>query len=586
MTLCKFVLKTYVLVLGTSLIYSPMLFAQAAPAALPSGQTLRVNAREVVLDINVTDAKGNYVHGLTLDKFTVLEDGKQMSPRSFREYRSDQEQAEPASAARESLPPNTFANTVAPATTRPLNILLLDSLDTPVATQSIVKQRMLDFVDKMPAGTRVAVFSLSPTGQLSVVQGFTADPELLKAALKSKKLNLGLPILEDTGQDVHVDVPTSMFEGQQNYQADTQTQAKQSSTQPPPPQVAYDQDVDCMHAAMRGQYTFTAINQIARYLSGVPGRKNLIWYTGLFPGWMSNKHHENCYDFRQEMIATEGMLNYSHVSVFTVDPRALDILAKNPPNSIIVQRLNVEHLEMEAVAEATNGKAIYNTNDLAGAARQAIEYGANYYTIGYTPTNQTMDTRRRSITVKVDQPGLTLNYKNNYLALPPGIQINGKAMDKATPLQSAMLRGSLQPTEILFHVGVTSAGATDTILPAGNNADPKAMKPPYRHLTLNYNIDINGIQFDSSPDGSYHGQFEYAVMVYNNDDGKTVNSSVMAAKPNVPLAVYQSMLDSGANVRQEVAVPAKGDYILRIGVHDMTTDHVGAIEIPVSAIKP
>jgi hypothetical protein len=149
-----------------------------------------------------------------------------------------------------------------------------------------------------------------------------------------------------------------------------------------------------------------------------------------------------------------------------------------------------------------------------------------------------------------------------------------------------MTRGSLQPTEILFRVGATSAAGSDAILPPGSNPDPKAMKPPYRHITLNYNIDINGIQFDASTDGSYHGQFEYAAVVYDNSDGKVVNSSVMAAKPNVPLGVYQSMLDSGANLRQEIAVPAKGDYILRIGVHDLTTDHVGAIEIPASSITP
>jgi VWFA-related protein len=572
----KFALISCVLVFSAGQFLSPRLFAQASPAPLPSGQTLRVNAREVFVEINVTDAKGNYVHGLTLNNFTVLEDGQPMSPRSFTEHRSDLNKPEPASEAKPSLPPNTFSNTVAPEAANSLNILLLDSLDIPIATQSIVKQRMLDFVDKVAAGTRVAVFSLSPTGQLSVVQGFTADRELLKAALKSKKLNLGIPSLEDTGQDVHVDMDASMFEG---------TQTNKSATQPPPT-VAYDQDVECMHGGERAEYTLTAMNQIARYLSGVPGRKNLIWYTGLFPVSMSNKHGQNCYDFRQDFGAAEGLLAHSHVVVFPVDSRALDILAKNPPNSTIVQRQVVEHLMMEAVAESTGGKAIYNTNDLAGAAQQAIDYGNNYYTIAYTPPNQTMDTRRRSITVKVDQPDLTLNYNHNYHALPPDILVNGKAVQRATPLQTAMTRGSLQPTEILFRVGATSAAGSDAILPPGSNPDPKAMKPPYRHITLNYNIDINGIQFDASTDGSYHGQFEYAAVVYDNSDGKVVNSSVMAAKPNVPLGVYQSMLDSGANLRQEIAVPAKGDYILRIGVHDLTTDHVGAIEIPASSITP
>jgi VWFA-related protein len=570
----KFVLSFSALVLSAGPLCSNQ-FAQSTPASPTSVPTLRVNAREVEVDINVTDTKGNFVHGLTLGNFTVLEDGRQMSPRSFREHRSDEQQAGPASAAYPSLPHNTFANSVAPETARPLNILLLDSLDTPVATQAIVKKRMLDFVDKMAAGTRVAVFSLSPTGQLAVVQGFTSDPELLKSALKSKKLNLGISTLEDTGQDVHVDVPVEMFEG---------TSTGKSSAPAPP--VAYDQDLECLHAAMRGQYSLTAMNQIARYLSGVPGRKNLVWYTGLFPERMGNKHGQTCYDFRQDMNTAESLLAHSHVYVYPVDSRALDILAKNPPNSIIVQRLNSEHLVMEAVAESTGGKAIYNTNDLAGAALQAIDAGSNYYSIIYMPPNQTMDTRRRWITVKVDQPDLTLNYTRGYHALPPDILVNGKAVERASPLQTAMLRGSLQPTEILFRVGVTPAAGTDAILPPGSNADPKAMKPPYRHLTLNYNIDINGIQFDPSPDGSYHGQFEYAVIVYDNSDGKTVNSSVMAAKPNVPLSVYQSMLDSGANLRQEIAVPAKGDYILRIGVHDLTTDHLGAIEIPVSTITP
>ena len=35
--------------------------------------------------------------------------------------------------------------------------------------------------------------------------------------------------------------------------------------------------------AERGLITFAAIRQIARYLSGMPGRKNLIWSSAAFP---------------------------------------------------------------------------------------------------------------------------------------------------------------------------------------------------------------------------------------------------------------------------------------------------------------
>jgi hypothetical protein len=326
--------------------------------------------------------------------------------------------------------------------------------------------------------------------------------------------------------------------------------------------------------------------EISRYLSGMPGRKNLIWYSGGFPDRMRDKQGSVCYDFRDDLSTAEGLLAISHVVVYPVDSRALDLLAKNAPDSRIVRTQATEHQVMESVAESTGGKTFFNINDLAGAAQQAIDTGANYYTITYAPTNQTMDTRRRSITVKVDQPDLNLLYRHQYHALPSNTTLSGKPVDKATPLQSAMMRGALEPTEILFHVTVALAPTTEATLPPGSNPDPKAMKPPYRHLTLNYLIDINGIQFDLSDDGNYHGQFEYAVNVYDTDDGKLVNSSTMAAKPALADDAYESMLEGGAKLRQEIGLPAKGDYILRIGVHDLTTGHLGVIEVPVSAITP
>jgi hypothetical protein len=149
-----------------------------------------------------------------------------------------------------------------------------------------------------------------------------------------------------------------------------------------------------------------------------------------------------------------------------------------------------------------------------------------------------------------------------------------------------MMRGALESTEVLFHVAATLAPTQDAALPPGNNPDPKAMKPPFRHVTLAYNVDINGIQFDPADDGSYHGQFEYGVNVYDAGDGKLVNSNFMSAKPALPPAVYQSMLTGGAKLKQEIDLPAKGNFVLRIGVHDLTTDRVGALEIPASSITP
>jgi len=556
-----------------SFLPAAVLLAQS-PAPTPAAP-LQVYSREVVVDINVADAKNIPVRGLTRDDFTVLEDGRPVLPRSFREHRSDQPQAEPGQPQPASAP-NSFTNSGAPESIRPLNILLLDSLDTPVATQSILQKRLADFVDKVAAGTRIAVFSVSATGQLDLLQSFTTDRDLLKTALKSKKLNLQIPTYEDSGQEPTNEIPPDL-------QVD-----RHGNPIPPPPSApqAIHPDVECNHAAIRGQDDTSALTQLAHYLSGMPGRKNLIWYSGGFPERMRDKSGALCYDLRADLQQADALLEHSHVVVYPVDPRALDALAQKAPDSYIVHQQSVEHLSMEAIAEDTGGKAFYNSNDLGGAAAQAMDIGGNYYTITYTPTNQNNDTRLRTLSVKVDKPDLTLIYMHGYHALPPNVMLNGQAMQRATPMQTAMMRGSLQPSEILFHVDVAPAAATEAALAPNNNADPKAMKPPYRRLTLSYQLDIRNIEFAQSPDGLFHGQFEYAVNVYDAGDGKLLNSSQMAAKPAMPLAAYQSLFTSGAKLHQEIDVPAKGDYVLRIAFHDLTTGHIGALEIPSSAVHP
>jgi VWFA-related protein len=533
----------------------------------PAPPTVRIYTREVIVDVNVTDAAGNPVPGLTRSDFTVTENGQPMTLRSFREHAP--EAAETAVPAGPALPHNTFANTGPPEGVHPLFILLFDALDTPIASQAVVRQRMVNFAAKLPPNTHMAVMAISPTGRLSVVQGFTTDPAVVKKALANQKLDIGIPPLEDFGQEP-TDNPALDIQGS------PQVAAAMASAQP-----RVDETLECNHTAMRVIYTSNAFAQIARYTSGMPGRKNLVWYTGAFPTGL------RCYDAGEEIRSALSLLEHSHVVVYPVDSRALDIYARNGPTSRIGQIMTVEHLTMESVAEQTGGRAFYNNNDLAAAALTAINSGISYYTLTYIPTNQNLDTRLRRISVTVDKPNLTLVYKQGYNATPRGrtTTLGGRPIQTTTPVQSAMMRGAPQPTEILFEVKVTPAKATETALPPGNASDPKIMKPPYRRLSIGYNVEADTLAFNPSPDGDYHSQFEYAVNVYDNE-GRLLNSSSLAAKPNLPPAAYQSIVEDGLVLHQDIDVPAKGDYILRIGVHDLTTDHVGALEIPTTSIAP
>jgi hypothetical protein len=147
-----------------------------------------------------------------------------------------------------------------------------------------------------------------------------------------------------------------------------------------------------------------------------------------------------------------------------------------------------------------------------------------------------------------------------------------------------MLRGGLQPTQILFDVKVEPA-STDAKPSPGNQLDPKRAHPPYRHLAVAYTIRLDGISFTPSADGQYHADFEFGIMVYTAD-GQLINTVSNEVRPVLTQAAYQSMLQHGAAAHLQVDVPDRGQFFLRIGVHDMTSDHVGALEVPASSIKP
>ncbi|MGP8259720.1 MAG: VWA domain-containing protein [Acidobacteriaceae bacterium] len=553
--------------------------AKPSQSGSPSGgqaqYTLQARVPLTILDVVVTDAKGKFVRGLTQADFTVLEDKQEVKPSSFEEHRTDDARPVAPMRAAQALPPNTYTNdTPTPAKAGPLNVLLFDAMDIQVAEQQVVRKRMLDFVDKLPAGTEVAVFSLY--ARLTIDQGFTADRELLKEAIYGKK---HLPIVssaEDPWQD-----PINQDPGldiQQPYQI---------------------VDREGEMASLRAQFSLSALGQIARYLSGMPGRKNLIWFTGsfplefppfpddvAFPPHPGEMIRAQSYNFEADMKLATDLLARAHVSVYPVDGRGLEVLPT--PRGFEGRNRNFvninEHQTMDEIADETGGKAFYNNNGFAELAEQAVESGSNYYTLAYTPTNQKLDTRFRTITVKVDRPGLHLVYRPGYYAVNPGLSLSGFKIPRPTALQAAMLHGAPDMKEILFKVKVVRAPGTEDKLPDDNQRDSSEMKPPYRRYAVYYTTEIGNIAFTQSADGNYNADFEFEVFVYNAAGDKMLNSTNREVRPVISASTYESMRKDGALASQEIDIPAKGDYFLRIAVHDRTSGHVGTIEIPVSSI--
>jgi VWFA-related protein len=544
--------------LAAALASQCVLEGQANPTQEPVEweYVLKSESPLVVLDVVVTDKMGQPVHGLKAENFTVLEKGQKMTLQSFDEYRADQAPAPPAAkAARQALGPNVFTNVADTRTDGPLNVLLMDALNTPVADQMYLRQQMLEYVKKVPEGTSIAIFGL--TNRLYILQGFTTDPAVLKADVQRfGAKNVSLPL------------------------------------------------------ALRGPYTRAAIQDLARYLSGLPGRKNLIWFAGSFNlGILRDLNRENrpgAMPDLDDVKWTANLLARARVAVYPIDARGLftnpdfSAAVSGPPGGspmnpgawlnseghFLEQRAH-EHIGMKMLGEETGGKAFFDTNGLKGALQEAIKDGSNYYTLAYATPDRRWDGRYRSLSVKSDQPEVNLFYRQGYFAYDPNDSRGhrGKAPPRSV-MDSAMQFGGPSPTQILFMAKIVPAAGTEDTLPASNQPNPKEkLKPPYRHYTVWYGADLRNVAFTATTDAIRHESLEFEIHLYS-PDGELINAIREMVKLKLPAVRDRSRGWSGLEFHQSIDAPAKGAFFLRIGVHDLSSDRVGAVEVPLAAIPP
>ncbi len=149
-------------------------------ASLPA-PTLRVSTHLVLLDVVVTDKTGKPMTGLSSDDFTVKESGK---PQKISFFTAPTQTVAPLAPA---LPPGVYSNAPAYRTAGgPPTVIVLDAANTQYRDQAFARLQMLKFVsNQYKPGQRIAIFTL--TNKLSLVQDFTDNPEVLRAALEKMR---------------------------------------------------------------------------------------------------------------------------------------------------------------------------------------------------------------------------------------------------------------------------------------------------------------------------------------------------------------------------------------------------------------
>jgi VWFA-related protein len=578
------------------ILSSPVLaFAQSNPA---SSTTIQVTSRIVYVDVVVRDSHGQLVRGLTQQDFRLFEDGKpqQIAYFSARSY-------DLATARSLPVPPpdGPYTNVPKSDVGGPVNIILFDLANTAQADQQFARMQMLKFLEALPPGRQVALFVLSD--RLHLYQSLTGNSSLLIAAAKTinpKDMQLNQSDTDAQRNMDNLDFQRNVLNARDSGEnirllASLMMQEQQNN------------------AEIRKRLTLTAFAQIARAAAGYPGRKNLFWLSGSFPfsvamqaqynllGPMQFSNFSNPGQPATDLNGTTSaarLIANSQIAVYPISVAGLraggvgaDVngIASAAPNGALgtnnggdssvsirhtlsdtltqqfVNRSNLE-VSMNDIAYETGGDAIFNTNDLSDALRQAMEDGSNYYTLAYSPQNATWNGDFRKIKVEVPGHAYSLTYRRGYFAKTG----ESAPQSPAQALNQALLPSSPESTmlELTSHLK----------LPDQSNHD----------LVVYTSVDSSGVRFSDGSQGNHQAKLLVLLVAYNRStNGKPVTQPKRPPQASGTLDIdaapplYQAMLKSG--VRFVLKLPLNpGSYVLRLGVTDMNNHRVGTVDMPVT----
>jgi VWFA-related protein len=478
--------------------------------------TLQVYSRETVVDVVAVDAKGKPVHGLKESDFTVEEDGNARPIRSFQKFGRDMPGMRRVSAK---LPPNVYTNFQPVGA---VNIILLDYVNNGGPVEFHVREEAKKYVKAMAPGTQVAVIGLSK--RMEILQSPTSNVTLLLNAL---------------------DTPLAEF----LVTADA-----------------------CGVQTVLDRETLRQLDVLAGYMSGIKGRKNLIWiYPKPFTSAISLAFPNTCLDFSKELRMTYDKLEAAQVAIYPVKDGI---------------GLGQGTLSMEAVAEETGGEAFYNLDDLQALMTRAIDRGANYYTLSYVPESLAYDGRYHSISVKVDRPDVRLIYRKGYSAEDTSPKAQGAG---PTLMQVAMQLSAPTATQLLFDVRVAPSPVVGPSAEeqAAKDAGARRMLPsPARALArydVLYAVPASQIAFAAGEDRTQSGSLEFDVAAYN---AKGDLLKIVSQTLKLPLTAeeYGQFVKTPFQFFQQIDLPP-GKMTVRVGVLDGVSNKVGTMEIPVDVAK-
>lgn len=534
--------------------------------------TIKIETRNVLVDVVVIGHKGESIPNLRQEDFRIAEDGATQTISAFDEHK----RTTSAPVNFPVLPPNVYTNaqTVKPGDS--VNVLLIDLLNTQPWFQKGVCTQAIKYLKTVPPGTRLAIFTLN-TQQLRLVRGFTTDFSGLAVALDDKKSGV---IPESSWLN-----PTTSRQASEQAGVAAMIMMQASPVAVDAMKEYLDRET-AFRTGNRSELTLQALQHLARYLSGIPARKNVIWLADTFPISFVPEDKVHTPSHQEHVQRTSDMLTAAQVAIYPVSARGLVFdggfdVPVDRPGEKMEDELATTQIAMETIAEQTGGRAFYDGNGLDQAMGKAADEGSHYYTLAYAPTNSKPDGKYRRIEVKVPEGNYKLSYRRGYYADKPETRQTKEGADD--PLIPLIGFGMPNFDQIVYQIRaapVAPQPAPDTPR-AGLNTE---LKGPFTRYGVNLLVSLDGFALETAADGARRGRIEAMLVAYDRD-GKIVNITKRKSRLVLPRNDYAELRTKGLPLHLEIDVPS-GDFYLRTGIYDLSSGNAGTLGFPLTTNAP
>jgi hypothetical protein len=215
---------------------------------------------------------------------------------------------------------------------------------------------------------------------------------------------------------------------------------------------------------------------------------------------------------------------------------------------------------MIMIANGTGGHAFYNTNDITGSIRKAIDDSVASYTLAYYPTNNNWDYSFRSIAVKTSRKGLQLRYRTGYYAIPDSNDGNGMRDQRI----SDAIRSPIQLMDLGLEVRVDLAPSSDG-----------------REFTVQVRIDPVQMHFEKS--GERWTDSIDVVWAGISADGRVLDKDADRIALHPEQNGYDEIQRTGLSFTEHIRLQNRPAEI-RLVVRDAGTGAIGSVTIPLSSL--